>query len=309
MRTLLTTWQAGIPVGVVAVLLALGAGTAGAADSAARITASVGSATSGDQALEMRGDLEEGAAIETADDGSLAMLVDMDALCEVCASTALRLERKEGKPDGPRVVNLDRGEIRLVVEPRLGEERIEIHTPAAIATILGTVVFVSVDALGVTTITADITADSPDSKVLVEHQDKSKQGSLTLDGGEQVVVDPREDVPKKAKYVAPDVRSAMGGCDVDFHGEAIGHDSRAAANNRIEAVVEQDIAEATLPQVAAAIGESQVIQTQVNPPPEPNTDPPTTPVDTIALTVELTEPTEPGGDCPPGGPPVGDHCG
>jgi hypothetical protein len=46
--------------------------------------------------------------------------------------------------------------VRVSAEKRLGDERIEIHTPAVIATILGTVVFVSVDALGVTTITSEV---------------------------------------------------------------------------------------------------------------------------------------------------------
>ena len=137
------------------------------AQGAARVTAAVGTALSGGDALEQRGALDDVADLETGDDGNCSLLVDQDALMELCGGTSLKLDRKEGQPDGPRVVRLDRGEIRMVVEPRLGEERIEIHTPAAIATLLGTVVHVSVDALGVTTIT------SAASRVLVESSDRS----------------------------------------------------------------------------------------------------------------------------------------
>ena len=73
------------------------------------------------------------AELETGEEGGCSLLVDQDALMEVCGNTSLRLERKSDAPDAPRVVKLDRGEIRMVVEPRLGEEKIEIHTPTAIA--------------------------------------------------------------------------------------------------------------------------------------------------------------------------------
>jgi hypothetical protein len=190
---------------------------------------------------------------------------------ELCGDTSLRLERKEGRPDGPRVVKLERGEIRMVVEPRLGEERIEIHTPAAIATLLGTVVHVSVDALGVTTIT------SAASQVLVKHSDPSIPGSVTIDGGEQVVMAPGQATPLRGTRVSPRMMASKGGCLIDFHQVALGADRTTQENQKVEEVVSEDIVD-ELPPVAAApeppgTFENAIndLQSDIN---DPDTDPP-----------------------------------
>jgi hypothetical protein len=233
------------------------------AQGATRVTAAVGTALSGGDALEQRGALEDVADLETGDDGNCSLLVDQDALMELCGGTSLKLDRKEGKPDGPRVVRLDRGEIRMVVEPRLGEERIEIHTPAAIATLLGTVVHVSVDALGVTTIT------SAASRVLVESSDKSVRGSTTIDGGQQLVMAPGEAPARQPTQVSPQMLTSLGGCLIDFHAAALGADRAASENRTIEEAVSEDIVE-DLPGVAA--GES--LLAAFDPTPDRDPEPP-----------------------------------
>ena len=234
------------------------------AQGAARVTAAVGTAQSGGDALEQRGALEDVADLETGDDGNCSLLVDQDALMELCGGTTLKLDRKEGKPDGPRVVRLDRGEIRMVVEPRLGEERIEIHTPAAIATLLGTVVHVSVDALGVTTIT------SAASRVLVESSDKSVPGSTTIDGGQQLVMVPGEAPAPQPTQVSQGMMASLGGCLIDFHAAALGRDRTAAESRTIEEVVSEDIVD-DLPGVAAAAGPlAMVVGNPIDSPPDPN---------------------------------------
>jgi hypothetical protein len=153
---------------LVLTLLALLVLPAGTALAAAQLTTAIGT-TSGDDALEGRADVADGEELETDEDGGCSVLVDGDALMEVCGNTSLQLARKGGASDGSRVVKLERGAIRMVVEPRLGEEKIEIHTPAAIATVLGTILYVSVDANGVTTITSEV------SRVLVESANPSVQ--------------------------------------------------------------------------------------------------------------------------------------
>jgi hypothetical protein len=240
---------------------------ASVAQGAARVTAAVGTALSDGETLEQRTALDDVADLETGDDGNCSLLVDQDALMELCGETSVKLDRKEGLPDGQRVVRLERGEIRMVVEPRLGEERIEIHTPAAIATLLGTVVHVSVDALGVTTIT------SAASKVLVESSDRSVAGSTTIDGGQQLVMAPGEPPARLPTQVSPRMLSSLGGCLIDFHAAALVADRVASENRKIAEVVGEDIVE-DLPGVAAPGGPPKPFQPVVDPPPDPPYPPP-----------------------------------
>jgi hypothetical protein len=123
----------------------LGPTVAGAAQ-AATVTAVVGATqTGGNQALEQLGGVPEGEPVATGGDGGCSMLLQENAVIEVCGDTRLSLRKRE--PGGPRVLDVQKGNVRVSAEKRIGDERIEIHTPAVIATILGTVVFVSVDAL------------------------------------------------------------------------------------------------------------------------------------------------------------------
>jgi hypothetical protein len=294
-------------------LCVFGAAPAPAAETAARVTAAVGSTNSEGSAVDPRGGLQDGDDLETGEDGNCSLLVDEDALVEVCGNTSLRLERKEGQPDGPRVVNLDQGEVRLVVEPRLAGERIEIHTPAAIATLMGTIVYVSVDALGVTTVT------SAASQVMVESSDTAVPGKTMIDAGQQIVIRPGEAPPQQPTAMRPEALKAMGGCLIDFHGAALNHDRGQAANDKVDEVVEQDVAEAELPQVAQAAAENALIDTQLGDTQDDltdnNVDPPNNVVDNItqaggdpsAPPGVPQEPDPPGGECPPGLP--GEGCG
>ncbi|MDP7570342.1 MAG: FecR domain-containing protein [Myxococcota bacterium] len=248
-------------------LLCLPAGLAGAK---ARVTAAV-EATSGDQALDESAGIEDGADLETGDAGGCSLLVDDDALMEVCGNTSLQFARKGGAPDGPRVVKLDRGEIRMVVEPRLGEEKIEIHTPAAIATVLGTILHVAVDAQGITTITSEV------SRVLIESSDPSVAGKTTIEGGQQVVVRPGQAPPVRAEKLSQREFASLGGCLLDFHATALHSDRKAATEAEIDATLAEDIADATLPGVAQAIGAnypSQLAGATAEQLPDPAEDPP-----------------------------------
>ena len=187
-------------------LLVLPAGLAAAAP-AARITAAVGDAQAGDAAMSLRGSLDDGAALETGADGGCSMLIDEDSVMEVCGDTLLKLERKNGDPDGARVVRLDRGSIRMVVEPRLGEEKVEIHTPAAIATVLGTILHASVNALGV----AEITSEA--SRVQIQSTNPSQPGVKVLEAGQSITIAVDGTLGKVVDLDAAEIQ-ARGGCYV-----------------------------------------------------------------------------------------------
>jgi hypothetical protein len=233
--------------GLTAFLL-LPAGQAAAA-TAGRITATLGEAEADDSALSLRGSLEEGAALETGEDGGCSLLVDGDAVMEVCGDTLLRLERKGGKPDGARVVRLDRGSIRMVVEPRLGEERVEIHTPAAIATVLGTIVHVSVNELGV----AEITSEA--SRVQINSTNPNEPGTKILEAGQSITIAVDGTFGEIVDLEFQEIQ-ALGGCYVGLHDVPLVADRGRASSSKIEELVENDVIEADLPDVADSGGDS-----------------------------------------------------
>ena len=101
------TKQRGACAAALCAIFLLVAGAASAAETAARVTAVVGGANVGDAAVDRSVPVGEDASIQTADDGNCAMLVDEDALVELCSSTIMTLTRK---PDtGNRVVKIDAG--------------------------------------------------------------------------------------------------------------------------------------------------------------------------------------------------------
>ena len=174
---------------------------------AARVTAATGATLASGGAVGQAGEVAEGDALATGDAGGCALLVDGDAVVELCADTELTLEPRRG---GARVVRLGRGEVRLVVEPRGAGERVEIHTPAAIATILGSVIHVAVDAQGVTTVR------SSESEVSVTSSSPGVKGATQVGPGQQIVVRPGEAPPATARaWDASQARA--GGCLIDFH--------------------------------------------------------------------------------------------
>jgi hypothetical protein len=216
-------------------------GPAGAATQGATVTAVTGSAGAGGVPLERQASLADGDSLQTGEDGACSMLVDGDAVLELCQGTSLRLGHRGGD-QGPRVLDLRKGEIRVLAEPRAADQRIEIHTPAAIATILGSVVYVSVDANGVTTIA------SAESDVRIESA-RRLGSAITLSAGQQVTVRPGASVPRRTQTWDPNVSSADG-CLVDFRAIAYEDSRRTGDGRALDAITGQDLSDA-LPGVGA----------------------------------------------------------
>ena len=192
----------------------LGAVVALADEPSAQVTVVVGDAVAGSgRPLASHSGVADDEEIRMGKDGGCSLLVDDDALIELCEETSVVLERDERTQR--RRVRVDAGEIRIVVEPRLVEERLEIHTPAAIATILGTIVHVAVDPA-----TGETTISSAQSKVRVESSDPSVKGSTTVAALEQITVKPGEAPPSRPRRLAREEIAALGGCLLDFHAAA-----------------------------------------------------------------------------------------
>jgi hypothetical protein len=125
-------------------LLVVAAQTAIGAEPAARVTTAVGAvSTDSGRALGVRSSLADEEKISLEKDEGCSVLIDDDALVEMCEETEMVLETDP--ESGRRLVRIGASEIRIIVEPRAVGQRIEVHTPAAIATILGTIVHFAVD--------------------------------------------------------------------------------------------------------------------------------------------------------------------
>ncbi len=197
---------------------------------AGEVTASVDAA--------LGGEIAEGEHLKLGEDGACSILLDDDAVVELCGETSVSFERD--RDSSRRIVSLSGGEIRIVVEPRDFDERIEIHTPAAIATLLGTIAHVSVEPYsGATTIS------SAESEISVRSDRPDVRGTTLLAAGEQVTVEPGEPPPATPRRLDPAEISALGGCLVDFHLAAADRHSResgARAAERLSAVDAADTA-------------------------------------------------------------------
>jgi hypothetical protein len=184
------------------------------------VTAVVGEARGGGDRLAQSSAVDPGEAVSTGRDGGCALLFDADALVQLCSASRVSLDRRAA--DGARIVRVEAGEARVVLDPD-SNERIEIHTPAAIATLLGTVVYVHVDeSTGETTITSE------DHELEVTSAEPGVKGSVRLRAGERVSLRPGEPPPARPERLASRDLSRLGGCLVDF--ESVALDAARAAS-------------------------------------------------------------------------------
>lgn len=281
--------------GVLTALLALPVGVASAAP-VAQVTGTMGTTTTGDAALALRQGLEEGADVVTDADGGCSLLIDEDLLMEACGDTRVALERKDGDPDGARVVRLERGNVRMVVEPRgVDEEKVEIHTPAAIATVLGTILHVSVNALGVAEVTSEanrvqVSSTNPnitETRVL----EPGQTIQIAVDGSLGEVVD-----------LEPDEMQAMGTCFDNLHDLSVNADSRKRTQSKIDQANQTTVEEVETPAVGSP-GDDGGFTPPGDPGENPNPNiPPEVTVDPMEMMMDMEEPT-----CGPPGLP-GETC-
>jgi hypothetical protein len=195
-------------------LLVVAAQTAIGAEPAARVTTAVGAvSTDSGRALGVRSSLADEEKISLEKDEGCSVLIDDDALVEMCEETEMVLETDP--ESGRRLVRIDAGEIRIIVEPRAVGQRIEVHTPAAIATILGTIVHFAVDPA-----TGETIISSAENRVRVRSSDPSVAGSTVVSPLEQIRMKPGQAPPEEPKKLAPEEFAELGGCLVDFHSVA-----------------------------------------------------------------------------------------
>lgn len=184
---------------------------------------------------ELGGPIAEGEHLQLGEEGACSILLDDDAVVELCGETSVTFDRD--RDSNRRIVSLSRGEIRIVDEARDFEERLEIHTPAVIATLLGTIVHVSVEpSTGATTVS------SAESEVSVRSDRPDVRGTTVLAAGEQVTVEPGEPPPATPRRLDPEEIAELGGCLIDFHLAAAGRHSRESGARATERLTAFDAA-------------------------------------------------------------------
>ena len=240
-----------------------------------------GLVSGGDREMSTSSSVLADEKIETDEDGKAALLLGQDVVVELCASSAIVVEREE---DGRRIVRVEAGRVRIVVEPSEGMIPIEIHTPAAIATILGTVVYVTVDPeTGETTIT------SSDHDVEVRGIGPAAATPIRLRGGERTTVAWGGEPEKPRRLGAASMRS-LGGCLGNFEEELRTLSLTRARQTResslvMESVVEDMLVGDELPPVAAppSVGPADGSGSGPGNPPNPITSDPEPPFTIIDI--------------------------
>jgi hypothetical protein len=224
----------------------------------ALLTAVKGEAASSIGALDSHTQVGDDEKLETGDDSGCSILLDQNAVVELCGQTRISFATDDRR--GNRIVNIESGTVRMVVEPREANERIEIHTPAAIATILGTIIYVTVDpASGETTFT------SSESRINIRGRDEvdcspvglpAEAGlpecaeGTTIGSLEQLTVMPGEQ-QRKTKRIKEQDLAVLGGCLFNFHDLAAEIDRMGQEKEATVRVALADAAELDQPPVSA----------------------------------------------------------
>lgn len=204
------------------------------------VTGLVGEVSRGDEALEIHDPIAPDSDVELGPDGRCAVLLASNAILQLCDEALVRL-RSDDYGDRA-VVELDRGSLKATVESGGEAQRVEIHTPAAVATVLGTILHVEVDPD-----TGDTTISSLESRVRV--QAAAPDGGeptgpgIVIEAGEQVVV-PAGGRPGTVHQFDPSVLRSSQRCldDEPFRASAV---RAARLRDRLETV--DEIAQSDIP--------------------------------------------------------------
>jgi hypothetical protein len=272
------------------------------------LTSVKGEASDSTGALNSHSELGDNERLTTGDQSGCSILLDENAVVELCGQT--RISFATDPKRGNRIVNIESGTVRMVVEPREAGERIEIHTPAAIATILGTIIYVTVDP-----VTGETTFSASDSRVNIRVRDDKDctpvglpaeagvpecAAGTTIGDLEQLTIVPGEKVREKTSVEEQDL-AALGGCLFNYHDLAAQIDRMSQEKKATERVVAVDVAAVDLPPVS--LDEGPTIETESGDTIEAEIDPFDDPTQKDRIQ-EIFEPEVP--NC--GGGIPGEHC-
>ena len=145
------------------------------------VTAVKGDTSIGEAPAELSDRVSEDQSIVTGPEASCSVLVEKRALIQFCGQAAVRLRHDQER--NATIVDVSEGSTRTLAGPRQADEPLEIHTPVAIAAILGTILSVTVEPA-----TGDATFALEEGKARIETRDPAGGRVVMLNAGEQVRV-------------------------------------------------------------------------------------------------------------------------
>lgn len=218
---------------------------AGTAQADTVLTAAEGNVSLNGTAAVQSDSVAVGDTVSVEGSGIASVLVGDTAVVRMCHGAALGFGNDTGA--GPSALNLRGGQVKVSAGKRPTESPLEIHTPAAIATLMGTEVHVSVDEEnGSTTITS------------LEHQIRIA-GATAAD---TKVISPGEKISISGEGVVGEVESADA-ADLAFSSDCL--DDKRFRIAAVKAAVRQ-YADKSLAQIAAMDTEVDVPQVAAGPP-------------------------------------------
>lgn len=227
----------------VATALLLGVAT-GAAHAATVMTSTTGNVTANGIKVEQSAALNNYDEVKVEGNGLASLIVGDSAIVKMCHGAAMGFGSDLGS--GPTALNLRTGHLKVSAGKRPTDSPLEIHTPAAIATLLGTEVHVVVDpASGDTT----ITSISHDIRVTgVSSEDKE---GVVISEGQRVTIR-KGGEPGAVETVAVAERTINSDClsDARFRIAAVDTARRSYAADSVAQIASMDVEEG-LPTVAA----------------------------------------------------------
>jgi hypothetical protein len=167
---------------------ALGAGmillltaSSGIASAAAVLTSTTGNVSADGKHLEQDHVLGATDRVDLEGNATASLMLGDSAIVQLCHGASLGFASNHG--DGQNALNLSTGQLKASTGPRPADDPLEIHTPAAIATLLGTQVHVEVDA-----VTGDTVITSLDHEIRVRGVDDAADQSVVIAAGLKVTV-------------------------------------------------------------------------------------------------------------------------
>ena len=214
--------------------LGLAGATARAGEDPGHVTSVIGDTRANDAQLAGGASVGERERVATGEDGKCSMLVDGDIVIQLCERTKLVLHNDPEQDR--RIIQIDAGSAHVVAAPRLAEEHIEIHTPAAIAVLLGTIVHVTVDAA-----TGDSTITSTHSAVRVRSTSERFDQETTLKPTQQITVRRGAPPPAHPQQLGPRQITELTTCIADIREAALRQKRDDLVNDTITRMAESEI--------------------------------------------------------------------
>lgn len=208
-----------------------------------KVTSVDGQATSGGDAVAQHGAVPDGETVETVDSGKCSLMLKDDAVLQLCNRAAVSSRPSEA---GGSILDVSRGEMKATVGPQDPSAPLEIHTPAAVATILGTVVHVAVDPD-----TGDTLITSIDNRIRVTGVGGSDE-AVVIDSGQQVLIKKGAN-PGTPRLLDRAAMADLSEClnDDDYRFAAIAAERAAWASSLLATVTAMDVPADSLPGVAS----------------------------------------------------------